>query len=162
LIKPEKNITLFAIAIILISLFFLLPRNREWMAQRVLTYWKDFQQQKSATGLEKRKAERYETSYTYSKWISDYFEKKGVKKQVLVLVPPASYFDSKGIKYPVPEPAVFYYFTGLKTVRPIDSTAQQANWFVHAANKSLIIDSFPNNQSLKDSLDSFRKFAADQ
>jgi hypothetical protein len=162
LIKPEKNITLFAIAVILISLFFLLPRNRDWMAQRILTYWNEFQHQKAETSLEKRKAERYETSYTYSKWISNYFEKKGIKNKVVVLLPPASYFESKGIDYPVPEPVVFYYFTGLKTVRSIDSTAQQATWFVHAGKNTLIIDSFPNRQSLKDSLDSFSKFPVDQ
>jgi hypothetical protein len=153
-----KNIILLGAGIFLLCLFFLLPRNQTWLAQRVLPYWKDFQRQKNILDLEKRKVERYESAYTYSKQIAGYFERKGIRQDVLVLIPSSAYFKSRGVNYPVPEPAVFYYYTGLKTVWPNSSAALKANWYVHASEGRILIDSIAGTPGFMDTLSGFQKF----
>jgi hypothetical protein len=157
--KPARNIMLTALSIALLAAFFLLPQNRNWMAGRVLRYWKDFTVQKDHLDPEHRKIERYQFSYTYSKRIADYFVYRKMKDQVLVLLPPASYFAAHGIKYPVPEPAVFYYFTGLRTVWATSPEAINANWYVAANNGTVRIDSVSDKKALEDTIRSYNQYA---
>lgn len=128
------------------------------MSERVLPYWNDFQKQKSRPGLEDRKVQRYKTAYTYSKSIARFFKRKGILNKVLVVLPPASYFKNRGLTYPVPEPAVFYYFTGLKTVSARSGDAVKANWMIRAENGQLIMDSVTSKDMLIDSIRVFQKF----
>ena len=156
--KAGKNIILFAAAIICISCFFLLPQNQAWMTQRVLVYWHAFQNQKGKLDIEQRKIMRYETSYTFSKSIAGFFEKKHDKKEALLLIPSTDYFKAYKINYPVPEPAVFYYFTGLKTVWPDSKNAVNANWFVTIRTGTMYVDSVTSKTVLQDTITSFKKF----
>jgi len=48
----------------------------------------DFQKQKKHPGRETRMRERFGNDYTFSKNIAGWFEKKGNKQNVLVLIPP--------------------------------------------------------------------------
>src|SRR5215213_188004 len=126
----KRKIILFFISILLVSGFFLLPVNQKWMERRVLIYWKDFQKQKTKLDIEQRKAGRYGTYYIYSRHIADFLEKRGGAEKVLVLIPPTAYFKANGVDYRVPEPAVFYYFTGIKTIWADSRDAIKANWYV--------------------------------
>jgi hypothetical protein len=153
----DKKIFLLSVSILATSLFFVLPQNREWMAQRVLAYWNDFRKQKNLNP-EHRKIERYGTEYTYSKRIAGFFRQKGIEKNVLVLFPPTAYFKSKGIDYHVPEPAVFYYFTGLKTIWVDSRDAIKANWVVRVDSTQMVIDSVLNTAMLADTIQAFKKF----
>jgi hypothetical protein len=155
--KPEKQITLLAVSVIILSAFFILPVNRDWMANRILPYWKDFNYQKSRLNVEERKINRYKSSYIYSKQIADFFHSRN-KDSVLVLIPSTSYFNLHGIHYHVPEPVVFYYYTGLKTVWSTNSDAYKAKWFVCVEGKKLIFDSVTNSLQLADTIRSFNQF----
>jgi len=156
--RPEKNITLLAIGIIVLAAFFMLPANRDWMAQRVLHYWKDFTVQKNDLSPEHRKIRRYQNAYTFSKRIAGYFQQNKLTDQVLLLVPPASYFSAHGVNYPVPEPAVFYYYTGLKTVWANSPEAINANWIVKAVRGEVIVDKAADKSMLADSIRSYKKY----
>ena len=112
--KPVKHIVLLLVSILLLFSFFLLPRNRSWITERVVPYWYEFQSQKNDLDIEHRKIGRYKGSYTYSKQIADFFKLKGIHKKVLVLLPPPGYFKKNGIDYPVPEPCIILHFTNLK------------------------------------------------
>jgi hypothetical protein len=153
-----KKIVLLSISILAVSFFFVLPENREWLTKRVFTYWKDFQNQKAHLGLEVRKVKRYGNDYSYSKQIADSLKLKARSKDALVLVPPTAYFKAKGIDYHVPEPAVFYYYTGVKTVWINSEQAAAANWFVHADASGVHVDSISNFHNLSDTIKAFKKF----
>jgi hypothetical protein len=155
--KLRKQIILFLGSILLIVLFFLLPRNHTWMTNRALAYWKDFNFQRKHLDPEYRRTKRYEASYTYCKQIAAYFERKGLKQKVLVLLPPSAYFKSKGLNFHVPEPAVFYYYTGLKTVWVNSADASKANWIV--SFKDIIrIDSVENKKMIEDTIAAYKKY----
>lgn len=153
--KPEKQITLFAVGLIVLALFFLLPRNGQWMGERVIPYWRDWQSQKGDLSEEGRKVKRYRGAYTYSKQIAGLFPDKS---QALVLVPSAAYFKNHGLNYEVPEPAVFYYFTGLKTTWASSPMATQAGFIIGFENGKFIAHRVTSPQQVSDSIASFKKY----
>src|SRR5690349_18863697 len=126
-----RKIILTAASLLILLVFYLLPANRSWVDDKIFPYYNEFQSQSSNLDIEARKEMRYRNDYRYSKKIADFFDTKGMKKEVLVLIPPTEYFKSKGIQFHVPEPAVVYYYTGLKTVWVNSKEAVNANWFVH-------------------------------
>ena len=153
-----KSIFLLAMGIAILSLFFLLPLNQDWMNRRLKGYWKDFTNQATRMKPEQRKVSRYGNAYVYSKQISNYFLQKNIHDRVLVLMPPESYFKKYGLHFPVPEPAVFYYYSGLKTVWPRSSDANKANYCVGMRSGLMVIDSLPDQKSLMDSIAVFKKY----
>ena len=155
---PSKELILSLIGIAAIVGFFMLPPYHEWMNERIIAYYHDFTWQKNKMGMTQRMADRFEGDYTYSKQIAAFFDKKKSKQNVLVLVPPTDYFDQHDIEYHVPEPIVFYYYTGLKTVWPNSSNANQANWYVRVNNGKIVVDSIINRQSFADTLTALKKF----
>jgi hypothetical protein len=58
----------------------------------------------------------------------------------------------------VPEPAVFYYYTGLRTIWANSPEASKANWYITAQNGGLVFDSVINQQALRDTIASFNKY----
>jgi hypothetical protein len=152
----KKPFILTVAGIALIIAFFLLPRNRQW-AEMVYSYWTDYQWQRDNTDLEMRMRKRFGNNYTYSKHIADLLEKKGVKDEALVLMPPSNYFKKLGVPYHVPEPAVFYYYTGLKTIWANSNDAIKANWYVRVSGKQLLIDSVTNQNAFRDTIEAFKK-----
>jgi len=123
---------------------------------RVVAYWDAFQEQKSELDLESRKIERFGSSYAVSKQIADFIKTK--HRSDVVLMPSTAYFNANGIDYHVPEPAVFYYFTSVKTIWQNCKSGCNANWFVYANNGRLGIDTIQNKAVLDSVLKVFNKY----
>lgn len=139
------------IGILLITVFFILPRNQQWII-RLIGYAENFRYQLSNLETEKRMQRRFGNDYNYSKIIFDSVAAKANKSTALVLIPPPAYFKKSGIDYNVPEPAVFYYFTGLKTTGLNSPMADQANWYVRLNGQQITIDTIKSIQSVRDSI----------
>jgi len=143
----------------IISLFLLLiiiSINSDFFNGRVVAYWDAFQEQKSELDLESRKIERFGSSYAVSKQIADFIKTK--HRSDVVLMPSTAYFNANGIDYHVPEPAVFYYFTSVKTIWQNCKSGCNANWFVYANNGRLGIDTIQNKAVLDSVLKVFNKY----
>jgi hypothetical protein len=153
--KPEKHITLLAVGILVLALFFLLPRNGLWMSARVLPYWSDLQHQRNDLSEESRKVQRYGHAYTLSEQIAGFFPDR---QNVLVLLPSTAYFKNYGIDYPVPEPVIFYYYTGLKTTWAGNRLATKAGWIAGVDKGKIVVHAVTSSQQLLDSIASFKKF----
>jgi hypothetical protein len=156
----KKELILLAAGAIALAFFYILPPNKTWIQGTVLDYWKDFSWQHTRLSPEQRKLSRYGNDYRYSKEIAGFFAQKGINSRVLVLVPAPRYFKHYHFPYDTPEPAVFYYYTGLKTVRPADANAAQANWYVHLKKGILVMDSVPNRAAFADTIQTFKKMDA--
>ena len=138
--------------------FFLLPPYRSWVKERIFAYYHDFTWQRKKMDIQQRMAYRFKGSYIYSKQIADFFEKKRMKSTALVLIPPTDYFSKYGLDYHVPEPLVFYYYTGLRTIWPNSVDTAKANFYAHVKDKRIVIDSIANRAAFSDSLKAFNKF----
>jgi hypothetical protein len=139
-------------------MFFGLEPNKRWFNERIMSYWEDFKEQKLNLDLEERKLMRYQTDYLIAKNVTGFFEKRGVAGKVLVLMPPTDYLKANNLDVHVPEPAVFYYFTGLKTIWANSPEASKATWFVSAKNGVLVFDSVTNKQILLDTIAAYNKY----
>ena len=100
---------------------------------------------------------RFGNDYVYSKQITDAFIRSGDFDTALVVLPPPQYFSSKGVAYSAPEPAVFYYYTGLKTVWAASEQALRAGWYIRANGGKLIIEKVTDRRHLHDTINMFRK-----
>lgn len=151
--KKQALLTITCMASL--ALFLVLPVNRQWLQKRIFTYWSATKYQKDHMDTEERMNRRFLNEYILSRQIADSFALKGNKDEVLVLIPPTSYFKIMGIDYHVPEPAVFYYYTGLKTTWANSPHAARSNWYVRVKNGKLVIDSVVNKQAFTDSIKAF-------
>jgi hypothetical protein len=149
-----NNFLLFIIALFI--LLVIISINSDFFNNRIVAYWDAFQDQKSELDLEARKTERFGSSYTITKQIADFIKAKN--KSDVVLVPATAYFNANGIDYHVPEPAVFYYFTSVKSIWPNCKSGCNANWFVHANNGKIFIDTIRNKAMLDSVLKVFNKY----
>ena len=137
-------------------LFFLLPKNREWFNDRVIVYFNDFRTQRYQLNLEQRKVKRWGSSYTVSMEIAGLVLKNGDLKKAIVLIPPTEYFKKRNVDYPVPEPAVFYYYTGLKSVYINSENILEANWLVTANQGHVIVIAIKDKKGLSDSISNIK------
>jgi hypothetical protein len=153
----KKQFLLTVISLLSLILCFLLPKNREWFANRIVVYWNDFSHQKKDLGIEHRKIKRWGNDYVLSQQISTFFKNRGDLKS-LILIPPSAYFKDRNLDYHVPEPAVFYYYTRLKTVWINSGQALKANWMVTASNGQLNFISVTDKKILNDSMQVFKKY----
>jgi len=152
-----KELILVVAGVVALAIFYLLPANKTWILDNVWPYWKDIKSQRNNLNLVARKNIRYGSAYIQSRKITAFFERKGIQQQVLVLVPGTRYFSNNKYSYEVPEPSVFYYYTGLKTVRPADANAADANWWVHLQNGQLVMDSVTDKKTFADSIQVLKK-----
>lgn len=154
-----KEIYLLFLSLLLIFIVFNFGYYKIWFKDRILQYWESFKIEKENTDLEIRKINRYGNAYVISKTITSFFEQNKIKDP-LVLLPPTSYFASFGIDYHVPEPAVFYYYTGLKTIWPNanHNDLLKAKWFVRVDSTQLYIDMIPNQIKLDSILLTLKKY----
>jgi hypothetical protein len=153
----RKQLLLFGIAIGLLFLYYSIGENRRWFNNKLLGYWEEFKIQKKEMDPEKRKNSRLGTSYSLSKTFADFLINKG-ERDKLLLLPPNDYLLENKIQYKVPEPVVFYYYTGLKTVWPDNNDAMKAAWYVDIVNGQITLDSVKNQAQLDSVLIKFRKY----
>lgn len=151
----KRQLILLSVSLIVLSAFFLLPENKAW-ADKVISYWKEFPKQQKEQGKEARLIKRFGDDYTFSVLIAEKMKKNG-QQNALVLMPPTNYFTKAGLKYHVPEPAVFYYFTGIKTVWANSSQAINADWYIRVNEGKLLLNRGTDKASLKDTIAAFQK-----
>jgi len=152
----RKQVLLFFLSTVLLTAFFLLPPYYEW-GRKLLGYAGEFDRQRHHMTLEERKLSRWEP-YRISRNISDSFLLNGLKDTLLVLVPSTAYFNNYKIDYTVPEPAVFYYYTGLKTIWSNSSGARKANYLIGVNNGRIVLEPVRSSKQLADSIKAFNKF----
>ncbi len=153
----HKQFLLFSFSVFLLAIFFVLPPNQAWLKERILPYARQVGYQQRHLEPEKRRQLRWESSYTLSQQVAQFFVSRGLKDSVLVLLPPFKYFEAGGLNYPVPEPAVFYYYTGLKTTWANSPAAMKANWVVRLEGGHLKMEPVGSPAALADTIAVYRK-----
>lgn len=134
---------------------------REWFQAKPVQYWSDFLKEKDDTldevGIMKS---RYGVSYTISMKVKEVMEQRHIAHPVILFEPNSYYRDSLHI-YPnvhAPEPAVFYYYTGLEGVWTNSPDVTKANFLVKITKKGVALDVIKTPQQLQQILASYKKF----
>jgi len=154
-----RHLLLSILVLIICLLYMLLPGNQKWLNNRIFPYFNDLHKQLQNQNLEYRRAARYDRYYTYTKRISDEYQKlkDTLAIDLRLLVPTSQYFKRNGIQYDVPDPVTFYYFSGVKIVNGNNPDSLSANCFLQIKDKVFSIKGFQNNSERSDSLVAFRQ-----
>jgi hypothetical protein len=124
-----------------------------------LQYWNDFRVQKDDTaGTEAVMTRRYGITYTMSMKIKQVVAKKKVAHPIILFEPNGYYRDSLRIPIRVPEPAVFYYYTGLEGVWINSPDAGKANFLLRVSKKGAVLDDIRSPEQLQKILTYYKKY----
>src|ERR1700743_1654734 len=109
---------------------------------RPLQYWSDFSKEKDVTDPVEIMKGRYGISYTIATKGKETVEKKVVAHPIILFEPNGYYRDSLHIypKVRAPEPAVFYYYTGMEGVWVNSPDVEKANFIVRVGKKGVTLD----------------------
>ena len=133
-----------------------------WFREKPRQYWFDFLKEKDDTASEVSiKTTRYGISYTISMKVKEVIEKRRMPNAVILFEPNSYYRDSLHIYNAVraPEPAVFYYYTGLEGVWTNSPDVNNANFIVrYSKAKGVTLDEIRSPQQLQQILASFKKY----
>jgi hypothetical protein len=131
-----------------------------WFKTKPVQYWNDLWKEKDDMDPTSIMKSRYGISYLISLKVKEVIEKKGVAHPVILFEPNGYYRDSLHIypKVRAPEPAVFYYYTGLEGVWVNSPDAEKANFLVRVSKKGVTLDAIHNQQELRQLLEFYRKY----
>lgn len=122
------------ISVIIVALFFNVEFYKQWLDQRVVGPLKNISNDLAYMETNERLTMRLGSSYVGSVSIADWVRKNGKEKDPLVLMPPNDYVKEHKLDFPVPEPAIFYYYTGMKSIGANNKGVEKANYAVVFTN----------------------------
>ena len=126
-----KRLLLTIISTSILLLLMAFGNYRDWFLDKPLDYWHGFcTEVRHPASLEEARRTRYGTPYTLSMKIQEAAKAVQLHDPVFLFEPNSFYHDSLHIDLHMPEPAVFYYFTGLQSVWMNSPTVQKANYLV--------------------------------
>jgi hypothetical protein len=90
--------------------------------------------------------------------VKEFVDKRKLNSPVILFEPNSYYRDSLHIQIRVPEPAIFYYYTGLKGVWTNSGEVNKARFLVRISKKGVIMDEIKSPAQLSQILNNYRKF----
>ena len=134
----------------------------QWFREKPRAYWFEFLKQKDDTAGEVSiKKARYGISYTISMKVKEVVEKRKMPHAIILFEPNSYYRDSLHIYDAIraPEPAVFYYYTGLTGVWTNSPDVEKANFIVRISRtKGVTLDDIRSPEQLQQILARFKKY----
>jgi hypothetical protein len=156
-----KSLILTLVAFLLVLVTINAGYYPTWFKSKPVQYWTDLTKEVNDTldpsGIRKS---RYGISYVISMRVKEVMEKRNISNAVILLEPNGYYRDSLHI-YPnvhAPEPAVFYYYTGLEGVWINSPDVEKANYLVRVTKKGVTLDAIKTPEQLRQVLAFYRKF----
>ncbi len=153
----SRKINLFLSGILAIILLFCTPHYNEWLNTKILQNNDVFFQM---THLDEngRKISRYGYSYQIYMALKERMKTLG---DVTLLLPPAQYMHSRKMinEVVMPEPAVFYYYTGMKSVWVTSPDIYKANYDLDVNSKGeIIVKKIPSKNDLDTLITKYKKY----
>jgi len=154
-----KALLLTIISISTIFLVLCLGYYRTWFLEKPAFYWNSFLKQRTShASLENIRRGRYGTAYTLSMTVKDSIAGMKVKDPLILFEPNGYYRDSLHIDLHMPEPALFYYYTGLHGVWMNSPGVEKANYLVRVNNGRAELEPIRSSEQLQMILARYRKF----
>jgi hypothetical protein len=140
MLEIRKKIATVVVGVVVLALFFSLPWSRKWLAVNILCPDCSIFVQARGLEVEQRMSVRFGTSYNAFMAMRKSLLSINAKDPT-ILIPPRDYVRAMAVKGDpeMPEPAVFYYFTGIRSVSLRSPGLYQANWVLVAENHQLFL-----------------------
>src|SRR5947209_54266 len=154
-LRAMKLLLLTMVSASAIVLLFITGPYRTWFRDRPLDYWNSFRKEfVSHASPEAIRRARYGNAYVLSMAIKDTILQQQIQDPVLLLEPNSYYKDSLHMDLHMPEPAVFYYYTGLHSVWMNSPNVQKANCLVRIVKGLVHVSPIRNPEQLRQIIDS--------
>lgn len=148
-----KKISLFLVAVLSIVLVFSIPFYNNWVKTKFDDEVNRVMEQLGHMSVEERMQTRFGSTYSLQIAVKKMLQ--GINGQnAVVLLPPQGYLKACKVDDPsilIPEPAVFYYFTGFKAVTSNSREVSRADWVLLVENHKMAMRHF-NDQQTRDSM----------
>ncbi len=153
----KVNLTL--VSVLLIVLLFNIPFYKNWLNTNLLGPSFDIFTLSKQMDLEQRKVNRF--GYSYAVYMD--FVKKLKQAKVadpVILLPSDAYMKAGKVKdFLIVEPAIFYYFTGIKCVLYDSPNVEKANCsIVSDGNGKVLLRKIANKVELESIIADFKKY----
>jgi hypothetical protein len=150
------------LSIVLLSFFagyMALPSNRQWLSDRIIPFLKDMEIQRHHLDYEYRKKYRHGDVYLKAQRIKAAVEQchQFNRQTDFLLLPSTAYFKKNGIAFTVPDPVIFYYFSGIKTTLSVNPDVMKCKWFLRVKPDQFEVVSFSAEQAKLDTIKVFRQ-----
>jgi hypothetical protein len=122
----SRKIVLFLASAFITILFFQTPTVNFWVKDKILIFTEEFYDGLGIMELEERRLVKLQGYYQGSIATKHILPKLKIDSPLL-LVPPASYYKQFDEVISIPEPIVFYYFTGIRTTQMNCADVYKAN-----------------------------------
>jgi hypothetical protein len=153
-----QKINLFFAAILVIMLLYIIPDYNSWFDDKIIN-GADYGYQLTHRTPEERFTNRFGTSYSVYMAVASTLKTYNSFNSV-ILLPTAGYV--KAMKpvgdFIVPEPPIFYYFTGVKAVTPRSANVAQATWALVIEDHKPGIRRILDKQALNELITLFNKY----
>ena len=150
-----KNVILFAVACLIMVMFINTGFFGDWFHEKVLVTFDDFSSQTDSMDINYRERIRWDGGYSFATGIAKYFTDNKIKNPVLLL-PSDKYMKVNKSNIKVPEPIIFYYFTGYRSAQCTDSDAQKANYAIIIKKDKFAIIPLTKPQERNDIINLFK------
>ncbi len=124
------KINLTLISVLAIVLYFNIPFYNNWLNTNLLSPSFDIFALSKQMEVEQRKVNRFGYSYMVYSEMASIFKNAKMKDPVLLLPPDAFLKEHKVREFSTVEPAIYYYFTGLKGVWYNSPGIKEANCMI--------------------------------
>ena len=155
-----KKISLLMVAVLSIVLLFCIPFYNNWLNTKFDHELDRDMDELQHLSPEERFETRFGTTYVVLHAISNMLH--SVKaSNVVVLLPPRDYVKANRTEegtFEVPEPAVFYYFTGYKAVDRNSPEATTASWALIVENHKMAMKPLRSRQFLDSLLIAYKRY----
>ena len=158
----NKTIRLALLSTVIIFFIFSTPFNNNWLHEKIFNENFSIFDQAEHQSIEERMEFRFGNNYNaYQAIISTLKANTNNNlKDVLLLLPPAAYTREVKVEgnFEAPEPAVFYYFTGIKSVIAKSPNVDSANWAFVVENHKMWLRKINSKQYIRDLVSIYDKY----
>lgn len=155
-----RKISLFLLASLAILIVFNIPFYNHWYTSKFGDEVNDIIDQSQHLSSEERMEYRFGRTYVLLRNIKQKLLMLNAQN-AMVLLPPKSYITAMKLyneQFDVPEPAVFYYFTGFKAVNCNSTDAGRANWVLLSENHKVAMRHVNDVRFLDSMIKTFKSY----
>jgi hypothetical protein len=156
----NRKMILLVLSVLLIAAFFSIPFYNNWFVSKFGNDIEIVSEQMQHMKTDERMLTRFGNTLLFLNVVKSSLEKYA-KGNAMVLLPPKPYVAAAKLKegnVDMPEPAVFYYFTGFRGLTPSSKDVDRANWVILARDHQLVMYHINSKRMLDSILTTFKPY----
>lgn len=150
-----RQLLLFFAAGFFLILFFNIDVYKTFLDNRLVAFKDEISEDFEHMSYEDRKMARFGATYVYTQQVKKYFDSLK-PKNLQILLAPNDYLEANNFQAMMPEPIVYYYYTGLRTVYPNAKDVYKSTYAFTMGGDHLLLKMLKNKEDIDNVLMSYK------